>query len=110
MPATVRELGDFAEALDITAVQLLEVLGPRPWPPAGYILAHGREDVWTGTETVNPRWTITPVWNSTTKTHSLELMLSVNHPQAYAQMSAASAVQLSFDLMAAAQAIAATEN
>ncbi|WP_157835672.1 hypothetical protein [Arthrobacter sp. TB 26] len=33
-PATVRELGEMAEARGITATEMLDILGPIPTPPA----------------------------------------------------------------------------
>jgi hypothetical protein len=39
MPATVVELGDMAEAMGMTVVELLQMLPPIPRKPAGYTLA-----------------------------------------------------------------------
>lgn len=101
-PATVRELGDMAEALGMTVPELLDLLGPIPMPPAGFILAAKSSDRWTGPEIVRRGWIVTPVWNATTGRHSLEVWISDHVPPAYGNLSPADALQLAADLTAAA--------
>lgn len=108
-PATVRELGDMAEALGITATDLLELLGPIPMPPAGYTLAHGSQNRWIGADIVKQRWIIQPVWDGSTNRHSLELWMADHRAPNYAELTPAAALQLALDLEAAARALGATE-
>jgi hypothetical protein len=110
-PVTVRDAGDMAEKLGITFVELLEMLGPIPMPPAGYTLARGSDNRWIGTETIRLGWIITPVWtwSSSGGAHSLELWMADHKQPTYSNLSPADALQLAADLAAAAKAIAATE-
>jgi hypothetical protein len=108
-PATVREAGDMAHALGMKLSEFLELLSPIPMPPAGYTLAKGSDSRWIGPETMNRRWIITPVWNATTNTHSLELWMADHQPPTYAALSPADALQLAADLTAASESITAPE-
>lgn len=107
-PATVRELGDMAEARGMTATRLLEVLGPIPMPPAGYTLAPKSDTRWIGTETFARGYIITPAWDYRTQKHSIELWTAKPKKQD-ATLTPAEALQLAADLTAAVQAIAALE-
>lgn len=104
-PATVREAGDMAEKLGMKLSEFLEMLGPIPMPPAGYTLAPKSSEKWIGTETMNRGWIITPAWNATTNTHSLEFWVADHRAPSYANLSPADAFQLAADLTAAARAI-----
>jgi hypothetical protein len=108
-PATVREAGDMAHKLGMTLSEFLQMLGPIPMPPVGYTLAPRSEDRWTGPETFNRGWIITPAWNATTDTHSIEVWMADHTPPQYANLSPADALQLAADLTAAARAAGATE-
>lgn len=107
---TVREFGDMAYELGITFVELLDAVGPIPTPPAGYTLAPKSESRWIGTETMARGWIITPVWDATTNTHSLDLWAANHEPPNYATMTLAEARQLAADLMAAAETLPGGEN
>jgi|GEM_PF-4161659 len=102
-PATVRELADMAREQGKTLVEMLDIIGPIPMPPAGYILAQGREDKWIGHEIVNRRWIITPTWN-VPNGRALEVWMADHKAPRYAELSQADAVQFAADLLAAAQA------
>ncbi|WP_104175521.1 hypothetical protein [Arthrobacter sp. Y81] len=106
-PATVRELGDMAEKLGMKASELLEMLGPIPMPPAGYTLARRSGDRWTGPETFNRGWIITPAWNASTNTHSIELWAASHEPPSYANLTPDEALQLAADLTAVAKTVQA---
>ncbi|QSZ47210.1 hypothetical protein [Arthrobacter sp. D5-1] len=101
-PATVRELGNMAEEMNMTAAQLLEFLGPWPEPPAGYTLDPHSDVRWLGPETCHRKWIITPVWNSATEAHSLDVWLADHQPPNYAEMSSQDALELAAVLSAAA--------
>lgn len=64
-PATVLALGDMAEERGMKPSELLAELerdlGPCPMPPAGYRL-NKAGDLWTGPETMNRGWILTPGW------------------------------------------------
>lgn len=108
-PVTVREAGSMAHALGMELSEFLEMLGPIPMPPAGYFLAEKSSDRWIGHEVVKRDWIITPTWNATTNTHSLELWMANHRPPTYANLSPADALQLAADLAGASRAITATE-
>ncbi|RNL51588.1 hypothetical protein [Arthrobacter oryzae] len=121
-PATVREFGDLAESMGLTLPELLadleRQLGPRwfeddseiivrttPVPPAGYQLAEGCSDRWTGPETEAAELTIIPVWNATDR-HLIELWTDKNTDDAsLVELSPADAFDLAADLITAAQGI-----
>jgi hypothetical protein len=98
-PATVRELGDMAEELGMKASELLEMLGPIPMPPAGYTLAPKSSDRWIGTEIINRRWILTPVWHSTTDSHSVDVWMADHMPPNYAELTPAEATELAAALL-----------
>jgi hypothetical protein len=79
-PALIRELAQQAQSegksLPDLAAELTDELGPVPLPPVGYSLAHGCDELWVGAEITNEKYTITPSWNATTNTHTVELWLS----------------------------------
>ncbi|MFE4078525.1 hypothetical protein [Paenarthrobacter sp. YIM B13468] len=102
-PATVRELGKMAEEMNMTAAQLLEFLGPWSEPPEGYTLDPHSDVRWLGPETYHQKWIITPVWNSTTDTHSFDIWLAEHQPPNYAQLSAEDALELAAALAAASK-------
>lgn len=106
-PATVRELGDMAEKMNVTAVQLMEMLSPWPMPPAGYVVDPSSDTRWLGPETFHRKWIITPVWNANTDTHSFDVWLAEHYAPTYANLTPDEAVQLAADL-AAAQAARAS--
>ncbi|MEW1921241.1 hypothetical protein [Pseudarthrobacter oxydans] len=108
-PATVRELAEMAEKLDMTVLSLLEMLSPIPMPPAGYTLAPKSDSRWIGTETMNRGWIITPVWDATTNTHFLDVWMADHKKPNYATLTPGEAMQLAADLTAAANAITTTE-
>ena len=126
-PTTVRELGSLSERLDMKLPEvwdlLTDALGDKWWehgfgevtftvaeapkpaaPPAGYVLAKGCADLWTGPETVKRGWIITLAWNSTTGLHTIELWTADHRPPTYSSLAPDDAVQLAADLIAAAQA------
>ncbi|MET3718332.1 hypothetical protein [Arthrobacter sp. UYEF21] len=75
LPATVRELGQMAEARGMKASELLEELAaqlPTPQPPAGYTLAEGCSDYYVGTETKTDAWVVAAGWDADTATHQIE--------------------------------------
>lgn len=76
-------------------------------PPVGYVLAEGCADHWVGPEVMNRGWIITPAWNATTDTHSVELWAANHEPPNYANLSPADALQLAADLAATAAAVLA---
>lgn len=108
--ATVRELGDMAESMNMTVLRLLEVLGPIPMPPAGYVLAPKSETRWIGTETMARGYIITPSWDYRTQKHSIELWTSKDPGESDAHLTPADAVQLAADLTAAAEALPGGKN
>jgi len=88
-PATLVELGDMAHEMGVSVVHLLEMLPPIPIPrrPAGYTLAEDSDDYWSGQGIIKRGWIITPVWNSTTDTHSLDVWLAEHYAPTYANLS-----------------------
>ncbi|MDQ0679064.1 hypothetical protein QFZ30_002446 [Arthrobacter pascens] len=104
-PRTVREAGDMAEKLGMKLPEFLEMLGPIPMPPAGYTLAPHSDDKWIGRETMNRGWIITPAWNATSNTHSIELWAADHEPPDYTVLTPPEALQLAADLITAAQAL-----
>ncbi|ALE05526.1 hypothetical protein AL755_08595 [Arthrobacter sp. ERGS1:01] len=42
-------------------------------PPKGYSKVKGRQDLWTGVESMDRGWIVTPTWNSATGNHALEV-------------------------------------
>ena len=109
-PATVREAGDMAQALGMKLSELMGMLAPIPMPPAGYFLAEKSSDRWIGHEVVKRDWIITPIWNATTNTHSLELWTANHKPPTYANLSPDDALQLAADLTAVANALPGGKN
>ncbi|WP_314324193.1 hypothetical protein [Paenarthrobacter ilicis] len=101
-PATVRELGNMAEEMNMTAAQLLEFLGPWPEPPTGYSLDPHSDSRWLGPEKHHRRWIITPVWNSASEAYSLDVWLADHQPPNYAEMSPQDALELAEALATAA--------
>lgn len=73
MPKTVRELGEMADNLGIKPSETLQMLGTIPMPPAGYVLAEGCSDVWTGQEIAAAGMVLIPTWNYTSGLHAIEL-------------------------------------
>jgi hypothetical protein len=92
-----------AEELSMKASELLEMLGPIPMPPAGYTLAPKCSDRWIGTEIINRRWILTPVWHSTTDSHSVDVWMADHEPPNYAQLSPTEAAELAMALLQATQ-------
>jgi hypothetical protein len=103
-PATVRELGDMAEKLGMLPSEVLELLGPIPMPPAGYTLAPKSSQRWIGTEIINGRWILTPVWDATTASHSVDVWMADHEPPNYANLAPAEAADLATALLQATQA------
>jgi hypothetical protein len=105
-PATVRELGQMAEQRGMKASELLgellEKAGPIPRPPAGYVLADGRDERWYGQEIVKRRWIILPVWDAVTDRHSLEIWMSGHEHSAHGHLTPAEARRFAADLITAA--------
>jgi len=93
-----------AAKLGMTLPEFLEMLGPIPMPPAGYTSAKGGSR-WIGEDITRRGWIITPAWNATTNTHSIELWTANHEPPRYADLSTADALQLAADLTAVAQSI-----
>lgn len=93
-----------AHALGMELSEFLEMLAPIPMPPVGYTLAPKSSDRWIGTETMNRGWIITPVWNATTNTHSLEVWMADHKAPNYAELTPAEALTLAADLTAVANA------
>lgn len=104
-PATVREAGKLAAAegktLSELFQELLTELGPCPAPPEGYRLDPHSDVRWLGPETYHQKWIITPVWNSTTDAHSLDVWLADHQPPNYADLSPEDARDLAAALVAA---------
>jgi hypothetical protein len=100
-PATVRELGDMAEQLGMTAVELLDMLGPIPMPPLGYTLAPKSSDRWFGPEIINGRWILTPVWHSRTDSFSVNVWMADHQRPNYANLTQDEAVELATALLQA---------
>lgn len=103
-PATIRELAQMAERAGKSLVEVFEQLeselGPMPLPPDGYTLAHGCDEIWVGTEIMNAKYIITPGWNASTNTHTVELWMSEDSQP----MTPAEALKLGLDLAKAANA------
>ena len=108
-PATVRELGDMAEALGMLPSELLEMLGPIPMPPAGYILAPKSSHRWIGTEIIHGRFIVTPVWDATTNTHSVDVWMADHERPNYSNLAPAEATDLAAALLQATQPARAAE-
>ncbi|MBT1001179.1 hypothetical protein KIH31_01075 [Paenarthrobacter sp. DKR-5] len=110
-PATLLELAKIAKQREerptATLAALETELGPCPMPPEGYTLAPGSSTRWVGPETTNRGWIITPVWDFTTNSHSIEVWMAGHQPPSYASLSPADALELVADLAAAARVIAA---
>ncbi|WP_284985481.1 hypothetical protein [Arthrobacter sp. fls2-241-R2A-172] len=105
-PATVRELGNMAEEMNMTASQLLEFLGPWPEPPADYTPDPHSDVRWLGPESYHQKWIITPVWNSTTDAHSFDVWLTEHQPPTYADLSPEDALELAETLSNCARNVA----
>ncbi|MDV8148538.1 hypothetical protein [Arthrobacter sp. B10-11] len=103
-PATVRELGDMAEKLGMTASELLEMLSPIPMPPTGYTLAPKSSHRWIGPEIINGRWILTPVWDATTDSHSVDIWMADHEPPHYAGLTPTEATDLAAALLQVTQA------
>ncbi|MFD1845341.1 hypothetical protein [Arthrobacter flavus] len=107
-PATVREFGNLADQRGMKSSELFEELerdlGPFPMPPTGYTLAEESDDRWIGPERVNRGWIITPVWNSTTSSHSIEVWMADHTAPTYANLSPVDAFEFAADLIAVARA------
>jgi hypothetical protein len=104
IPATVRDLADMAQEQGKTLVEMLDIIGPIPMPPAGYVLAQGHEVKWIGHEIVNRRWIITPTWTAAAG-RSLEVWMAGHEPPSYAHLSPEDALQLAADLITATQGV-----
>jgi hypothetical protein len=95
-----------AHKMGIKPSELIGMLEPWPKPPAGYVLAEGTSDIWTGTDIVQRGWIITPSWNATTDRHSIELWTAKGSPdEVLSHLTPAEAIQLAADLTTAARAI-----
>jgi len=103
-PATIRDLGNMAEERGMNIVELFEELGPIPMPPAGYTLAPKSSQRWIGTEIINGRWILTPAWDATTASHSVDVWMADHEPPNYANLTAAEATDLATALLQATQA------
>lgn len=103
-PATVKEACRMAAKLRATLSEFLESIGPLPMPPADYTLAPGCSDRWIGPEVVSRRWIITPAWDATTDTHSLEVWMADHTPPTYGNLTPEEARELGAALIQAAQA------
>lgn len=101
-PATVRDLADMAHEQGKTLVEMLDIIGPIPMPPAGYILAQGHDVKWIGHEIVNRRWIITPTWDAAND-RSLEVWMADHESPSYAHLSPEDALQFAADLTTASQ-------
>jgi hypothetical protein len=135
-PATVRELGDLAEKLDMDLMEvwdlLTDALGAKWWehglgevtftfntvieapkaplPPAGYVLAEGVDDRWIAAEIETAGSVIIPVWNAIDQ-HLLELWTDKNtDDESMVELSTADAFDLAADLITAARAAETASN
>lgn len=84
--------------------ELEKRLGPVPMPPAGFQMDPHSDVRWLGPEVYHERWIITPVWNSTTGAHSLDVWLADHQPPNYADLSPEDALELAAALAAASRA------
>lgn len=115
-PATVRELANLAEQRGVRLGEIYglleDELGPCPLPPAGYRLAKGTEDVWTGEDIVNRNYIMMPAWNAATNQRSVELWTAKGSPdESFTSLTPAEALQLASDLVKLAKdAIAGTDS
>jgi hypothetical protein len=109
-PPTVRALGDMAEKLGMTAVELLDLLGPIPMPPAGYALAPKSSHRWAGTEIIHGRFIVTPIWEATTGSHSVDVWMADHERPNYSNLTPAEAADLAAALLQATQAARAAES
>lgn len=107
-PTTLRELGDLAGDFP-TFMRLLEELGPWPTPPADYVMTKGNEDRWTGTERLNRGYIVTPVWNATTDSRTIDLWTSKDPGESDAHLTPQEALQLAADLLQLANEALADE-
>lgn len=108
-PFTLRELGDWCNSHEMTILQGLDFFAPWPTAPAGYTLAPKSETRWIGPETMARGYIITPVWDATTNTHSLDVWMADHKKPNYATLTPAEALQLAADLASTATAIKAIE-
>ncbi|MDQ0117447.1 hypothetical protein J2T22_000617 [Pseudarthrobacter defluvii] len=108
-PASVRELGDMAEALGMLPSELLEMLGPIPMPPVGYTLTRKSSHRWTGTETYHRRFIVTPVWDATTGHHSVDVWMADHERPNYSNLTPAEAADLAGALLEATATARAAE-
>ena len=102
-PATVREAADMAEKLGMQLSEFLQMLGPIPMPPTGYTLAPKSSHRWIGPEIINGRWILTPVWDATTASHSVDVWMADHEPPNYANLTPAEAIDLAAALLQATQ-------
>ena len=130
-PITLRELGDLSENLKLPIQEtwslLTNALGEEWWEhdhhevtlalgstpslaaPAGYELAEGCSDHWTGREIMNRGWIVNQAWNSTTGQSTIELWVADHEAPSYGNLTPADAINLATDLLALAkESIAAT--
>ncbi|POH58290.1 hypothetical protein [Arthrobacter glacialis] len=70
--------------------------------PTGYVKVKECSDLWTGTESMDRGWIVTPAWNSATDKHSLEVWT----PK-YNLLTPAEARRLAQVLLASADAVEA---
>lgn len=106
-PRTVREAGDMAHQLGMTPAEFLDMLGPIPMPPAGYVLFKAGSDRWIGPEIVGPRWIVTAVWNAATNERTVEVFTATHVGEKYTNLTPAEALAMAADLVELAQPLAA---